>query len=92
MKLKNFHSQAQYVTLFGHRMRLQATFSAKDSYSILDNTNNLSIEYKNIISKMYERLVEVHPLIASLRVSSIDDTQETIKSNVITPKQKSKRS
>ena len=92
MKLKNFHNQAQYVTLFGHRMRLQTTFSAKDSYSVLDNTNNLSIEYKNIISKMHEKLVETHPLIASLRVSSIDGTQETKKSNVNTSKQKSKRS
>jgi len=63
MKLKNYHDQAQYVTLFGHRMRLGMTFNANDANTILGTKNYSSAEYNDIILQISEKLSQVHPQI-----------------------------
>jgi dTMP kinase len=69
MKLKNYDYQSQYVTLFGHRMRLHLNLSAKEARLFIDSANTESDEYINIISLIKEKLAEIHPLITSLFIN-----------------------
>lgn len=92
MKLKNYHEQAQYVTLFGHRMRLQLTINAKESYKILTTNNNGSTSYRSIVALICDKLIEVHPLISSSIVIKPSENKTIKKSNSSSSsKQRSKR-
>jgi hypothetical protein len=91
MKLKNYDKQAQYVTLFGHRMRLQISYNAKDANVVLKPTNEDLAEYNHIVDQMHEKMSEVHPLvIGSLNLKS-DIEQEFKTSTGRVVKRKSKK-
>jgi thymidylate synthase ThyX len=58
--------EAQYATLFGHKMRWKVTYNAREAFHLheLRTTPQGHPGYRKLVLDMHERLAEVHPLLA----------------------------
>jgi dTMP kinase len=69
MQESGYSLEAQYATLMGHKMHCQLSYTAEQAF-YLHKSFNSSQNYQKLISKLQERLSEVHPLIGEA-ISSI---------------------
>lgn len=58
--------EAQYATLFGHRLRWKVTYNAREAFHIheLRTSEQAYPETKKLVQQLHEKLAEVHPMIA----------------------------
>lgn len=58
--------EAQYATLFGHRMRWKVTYNAREAFHIheLHTHPHGRPECRALVREMHEKIMEVHPLLA----------------------------
>ncbi len=58
--------EAQYATLLGHKMRWKMTFNAREAYHFVELRTSPQGHpgYRKLTQQMYEKLAEVHPLLA----------------------------
>lgn len=63
---KDYPLEAQYATLFGHKMRWKVTYNAREAFHLheLRTTPQGHPGYRKLVLKMHEKLAEVHPLLA----------------------------
>ncbi len=61
-----YELQAQYATLLGHRMRWKATMNAREMFHFTELRTSPQGHpgYRKLVGQMYEKLAEVHPLLA----------------------------
>ncbi len=62
-----FREEAQYATLFGHKLRWKVTYNAREAFHILElySSKNADPKVKALVGEMYSKIAESHPLIAS---------------------------
>lgn len=62
----NYTLEAQYATLFGHRMRWKITYNAREAFHFheLRTSPQGHPGYRKLVLEMHEKLAEVHPLMA----------------------------
>lgn len=67
LQKSGYEVEAQYVTLFGHRMRCQITYNFCQAFNIFQKLNILNFrpEYRNLLQAMHQLLIEAHPIISS---------------------------
>lgn len=67
MQQVGFSVEAQYATLFGHKLRWKVTYNAREAFHIHELYNNDEAEPKvrALVKQMHDKLAETHPLIAS---------------------------
>ena len=65
-----YQQEAQYATLFGHRMRYRFMLNAREAFHFIElrSTPQGHPGYRRIVGKMHELLAEVHPKIARAMV------------------------
>ncbi len=66
LQAAGYENEAQYVTLMGHKIRWQVTYNAWETFSLLKLQTN-HVDHSNffkLLQAMYERIAEVHPMIA----------------------------
>jgi hypothetical protein len=58
--------EAQYATLFGHRVRWQLTHNARQAFRLHETymQNSKFPEVQKLVQQMHERLGQVHPVLA----------------------------
>jgi len=58
--------EAQYATLLGHKMRWKVTFNAREAFQMLELRTSPQGHpgYRKLAMQMYEKIAEVHPLLA----------------------------
>lgn len=58
--------ESQYVTLLGHRMRWKTTFNAREALHLIELRTSPQGHpgYRKLAKLMYEKIAEVHPLVA----------------------------
>lgn len=66
LQQKGLADEAQYATLLGHRMRWKFTMNAREAYHLIElrTSSQGHSSYRKITQAMYEKITEVHPLIA----------------------------
>jgi thymidylate synthase ThyX len=64
---RHYGLEAQYVTLFGHRMRWKITYNAREAFHFheLRTSPQGHPSYRKLVMQMHEKLAEKHPLMAS---------------------------
>jgi thymidylate synthase ThyX/thymidylate kinase len=65
-----YQLEAQYTTLFGHRMRWKVTYNAREAFHFheLRTSPQGHPTYRKLVQQMHEKLCEVHPILgASMR-------------------------
>jgi thymidylate synthase ThyX len=64
---KGYTLEAQYATLFGHKMRWKITYNARAAYHLheLRTTPHGHPGYRKLVAKMHDKVAEVHPIIAA---------------------------
>lgn len=67
LQQSNFGLQAQYATLFGHKMRWKVTYNAREAFHLheLRTSPQGHPGYRQLVLAMHEQLAEKHPIIAS---------------------------
>ncbi|HUD06797.1 MAG TPA: dTMP kinase [Candidatus Saccharimonadales bacterium] len=67
MQNAGYHLEAQYATLLGHKMRWQITINAREAFHMLELRTSPQGHpgYRKLCQEMYDKLAEVHPLLAS---------------------------
>ncbi len=63
----DYVTEAQYVTLIGHKMRWKVTMNAREAYHFMElhTSPQGNPGYRKLVQHMYEAIAEVHPLVAS---------------------------
>jgi dTMP kinase len=58
--------EAQYATLLGHKMRWKMTINAREAFHFIELRTSPQGHpgYRKLVQQMYEKLAEVHPLLA----------------------------
>ena len=58
--------EAQYATLLGHKMRWKITFNAREAFHLIELRTSPQGHpgYRKLCLEMYEKLTEVHPILA----------------------------
>ncbi len=66
MQKNGYEQEAQYATLLGHRMRWKMTFNAREAYHFIELRSSPQGHpaYRKIAQQIYEKIAEVHPIIA----------------------------
>lgn len=61
-----YELEAQYATLLGHKMRWKVTFNAREAFHLLELRTSPQGHpgYRKLSMQMYEKLAEVHPMMA----------------------------
>ena len=61
-----YELEAQYATLLGHKMRWKVTINARQAYQMLElrTAPQGHPGYRKLCQEMYEKIAEVHPVIA----------------------------
>lgn len=61
-----YELEAQYATLLGHLMRWKVTFNAREAYHWIElrTSPHGHSSYRKLTKQMYDKLAEVHPLLA----------------------------
>lgn len=59
--------EAQYATLLGHRMRWRVTMNAREAFHFVElrTAPQGHPGYRKLVHEMYEKIAEVHPLMAA---------------------------
>ncbi len=59
--------EAQYATLLGHKMRWRVTMNAREAFHFIElrTAPQGHPGYRKLVYEMYEKIAEVHPLIAA---------------------------
>ena len=67
LQAAGYQLEAQYATLLGHRMRWKVTMNAREAYHFIElrTAPQGHPGYRKLVGQMYERLAEVHPLLAA---------------------------
>ncbi|HYF96526.1 MAG TPA: FAD-dependent thymidylate synthase, partial [Patescibacteria group bacterium] len=67
LQAQGYKKEAQYATLLGHRMRWKVTFNARQAFHMLELRTSTQghPEYRKLAQQMFEKISEVHPVIAS---------------------------
>jgi thymidylate kinase/thymidylate synthase ThyX len=62
-----YQYEAQYATLLGHRMRWKLMLNAREAYHFMEIRTSPQGHpgYRKLAKEMYDKIAEVHPLIAS---------------------------
>lgn len=74
-----YHTEAQYATLLGHRMRWKVTYNARQAFHFheLRSSPQGHPGYRKLIQQMQAKLAEVHPLVAEhMRFVNKDENPE----------------
>lgn len=63
----NYHQEAQYATLLGHKLRWKITYNAREAFHLheLRTSPQGHPGYRKLVLEMHEKLAQVHPLLAS---------------------------
>lgn len=66
LQQKGYEVEAQYATLFGHRMRWKITYNAREAFHLheLRTSPQGHPGYRKLVKQMHDRVAEVHPLLA----------------------------
>lgn len=66
MQAANYLLEAQYTTLFGHKLRWKLTFNAREAFHLIELRTSPQGHpgYRKIGQQMYEKIAEIHPLTA----------------------------
>lgn len=61
-----YELEAQYATLLGHKMRWKVTINAREAFQMIElrTTPQGHPGYRKLAQEMYDKIAEVHPLIA----------------------------
>lgn len=79
LQQNNYNLEAQYATLFGHRMRWKITYNAREAFHFheLRTSPQGHPGYRKLVLQMHEKLAEVHPLMAgAMRFVNQDEDPE----------------
>ena len=71
--------EAQYATLLGHKMRWKFTMNAREAFHFMELRTSPQGHpgYRKLTMQMYEKLAEVHPLLAeSMKFINSDEDPE----------------
>jgi thymidylate synthase ThyX len=70
MQKAGYALEAQYATLFGHKMRWKVTYNAREAFHLheLRTTPQGHPGYRKLVLQMHEKLAEVHPLLAEAMI------------------------
>jgi thymidylate synthase ThyX len=66
LQAAGYQLEAQYATLLGHKMRWKVTFNAREAFQLLELRTSPQGHpgYRKLCKEMYEKLADVHPLLA----------------------------
>lgn len=66
LQAAGYQLEAQYATLLGHKMRWKMTFNAREAFHFIELRTSPQGHpgYRKLTQQIYEKLAEVHPLIA----------------------------
>jgi dTMP kinase len=66
LQKEGYALEAQYATLFGHKMRWKVTYNAREAFHLheLRTTPQGHPGYRKLVLQMHEKLAEAHPLLA----------------------------
>ncbi|HSW80476.1 MAG TPA: FAD-dependent thymidylate synthase [Candidatus Saccharimonadales bacterium] len=66
LQQSGFNVEAQYATLYGHKLRWKITYNAREAFHILELYSGEDAEPKvqKLVRQMHEKIAESHPLIA----------------------------
>jgi dTMP kinase len=79
LQSSGYRLEAQYATLLGHKMRWKVTFNAREAFHLLELRTSPQGHpgYRKLAMQMYEKLAEVHPLLAeSMKFINTDEDPE----------------
>jgi thymidylate synthase ThyX len=67
MQDAGYHSEAQYATLLGHRMRWKVTMNAREMFHFIELRSSPQGHpgYRKIVKEMHDLIGDRHPIIAS---------------------------
>jgi thymidylate synthase ThyX len=71
--------EAQYATLLGHKMRWKVTMNAREAFQMLELRTSPQGHpgYRKLSMQIYEKLAEVHPLLAeAMKFINTDEDAE----------------
>lgn len=70
MQQAGYELDAQYATLFGHRLRWKITYNAREAFHLheLRTTPQGHPGYRKLIKAMHEKLSEIHPLLTDAMI------------------------
>lgn len=65
-----YETEAQYATLFGHRMRWKLTYNAREAFHLHELRTGPAGHpgYRRLVNKMHEEVAKVHPNIANAMI------------------------
>lgn len=66
LQASGYALEAQYATLLGHKMRWRVTLNAREAYHFVElrTAPQGHPGYRKLVYEMYEKIAEVHPLVA----------------------------
>ncbi len=79
LQQNGYELEAQYATLFGHRMRWKVTYNARAAFHLheLRTSPQGHPGYRKLVLQMHEQLAQVHPLLAeAMRFVNQDEDPE----------------
>jgi thymidylate synthase ThyX len=79
MQKAGYSAEAQYASLFGHRMRFRIGLNARAAFHFIElrSAPQGHPGYRRVVTKMYEQIAKVHPEIAkSMRFINKDEDPE----------------
>lgn len=67
---QGYDLEAQYATLMGHKMRWKITMNAREAFHFMElrTAPQGHPGYRKLVKQMYDKLAEVHPVIASAMI------------------------
>jgi dTMP kinase len=79
LQAAGYQLEAQYATLLGHKMRWRVTMNAREAIHFVELRTSPQGHpgYRKLVYQMYEKIAEVHPLIAtSMKFVNKDEDPE----------------
>ena len=79
LEAAGYRLEAQYATLLGHKMRWKITMNAREAFHFMELRTSPQGHpgYRKLAMQMYEKLAEVHPLLAeSMKFINTDEDPE----------------
>lgn len=79
LQKEGYPLEAQYATLLGHKMRWKVTYNAREAFHMLELRTSPQGHpgYRKLSMQMYEKLAEVHPLLAeAMKFINTDEDPE----------------
>ncbi|HSW74759.1 MAG TPA: hypothetical protein VLG16_02710 [Candidatus Saccharimonadales bacterium] len=61
-----YAAEAEYATLYGHRLRMQFTHTAADTTALFTHKTLKDSEFTNILQEMQAKLAAAHPLLSQV--------------------------